>query len=67
MNTLEHYVRVRKLNADSIMDQLQDNGVISDECIKPYDVIDSGKAVAWLERMDIGKVSLDLCEKKFDF
>jgi hypothetical protein len=49
------------------MDQLQDNGVISDECIKPYDVIDSGKAVAWLERMDVGKVSLDIGEKKFDF
>lgn len=67
MNTLEHYVRIRKLNADSIMDQLQDNGVISDECIKPYDVIDSGKAVAWLERMDIGNVSVNTCEKKFDF
>jgi len=67
MNTLEHYIRVRKLNADKIMDQLQDNGVISDECIKPWDVFESGKAVAWLERMDIGNISLDLCEKKFDF
>lgn len=67
MNTLEHYIRVRKLNADKIMDQLQDNGVISDECIKPWDVFESGKAVAWLERMDIGNISLDFCEKKFDF
>jgi len=67
VNTLEHYIRIKQLKADSIMDQLQNNGVISDECIKPWDVIDSGKAVAWLEQMDIGKVSLDLCEKKIDF
>jgi len=67
MNTLEHYVRVKKRNADSIMDQLQDNGVISDECIKPWDVIDSGKAVAWLERMDVGNVFVNNSEKKFDF
>jgi hypothetical protein len=67
MNTLEHYIRIKKLNSNKVMDELQDNGVISDECINPYDVIDSGKAVSWLERMDIGNISPGICEKKFDF
>lgn len=46
------------------MDTLQDHGVISDECIKPWDVFESGKAVAWLERMDIVNISSAIGKKK---
>ena len=67
MNTLEHYIRVKKLNPTNVMNNLQDNGIISDECINPWDVFDSGKSVSWLEKMDVIKPSMLICEKKFDF
>ena len=49
MNTLEHYIEYKRLNPVKVMNALQNNGVISDECIFPDDVRDSGQAVYWLE------------------
>ena len=49
MNTLEHYIQHKKLDAIKTMNALQLNGFISDECVFPEDVRDSGKAVYWLE------------------
>lgn len=49
MNTLEHYIEYKQLNPVKVMNSLQNNGIISDECIFPDDVRDSGQAVYWLE------------------
>jgi hypothetical protein len=49
VNTLEHYIKYKQYDSIKVMNALQLNGVISDECIMPEDVTDSGKAVYWLE------------------
>jgi hypothetical protein len=49
VNTLEHYIEYKRLNATKVMNALQLNGITSDECIFPDDVRDSGQAVYWLE------------------
>jgi len=49
VNTLEHYIEYKQYDSIKVMNALQLNGVISDECIMPEDVTDSGKAVYWLE------------------
>ena len=49
MNTLEHYIEYKRLNATKVMNALQLNGIVSDECIFPDEVRDSGQAVYWLE------------------
>jgi hypothetical protein len=49
MNTLKNYIAFKKLDETKILNILQDHGIISDNCITPDEVGDSGKAVAWLE------------------
>ncbi len=50
MNTLEHYLEKEKIDPIKAMNALQDNGIISDNCIDPKDVIESGSAVIWLDQ-----------------
>jgi len=57
MNTLEHYIEYKRLNPVRLMNALQNNGIISDECIFPDEVRDSGQAVYWLED-HIGEIHL---------
>lgn len=48
MRALKDYLDVNFINEVKAMNLLQDYGIISDECVTPEDVGDSGKAVAWL-------------------
>jgi hypothetical protein len=48
MNSLRDYLTARRFDPDHALNLLQDHGIISDECVTPEDVGDSGKAVAWL-------------------
>jgi hypothetical protein len=47
-NSLQDYIAKNKLDPVKVMNELQDHGIISDNCIHPEDVADSGKAVSWL-------------------
>lgn len=47
-NTLQDYIAATSLDEVEVMNELQENGVISDNCVDAKDVVDSGKAVAWL-------------------
>lgn len=49
MNTLEHYIKLKKLNEVLVMNALQDNGIVSDNCIYASDVFETGKSVSWIE------------------
>lgn len=49
MNTLKDYITSRKLDETKILNTLQDHGIISDNCVTSDEVMDSGKAVAWIE------------------
>lgn len=48
MNCLEQYIEYTGIDPIKAMNALQENGVISDNCVDPKDVSDSGKAVQWL-------------------
>jgi hypothetical protein len=48
MNSLRDYLTARRFDPTHALNLLQDHGIISDECVTPEDVGDSGKAVAWL-------------------
>lgn len=48
MNSLCQYIELAEIDPVKAMNALQDNGVVSDNCIDPQDVGDSGKAVQWL-------------------
>ena len=50
MNSLEQYIEYEKLNPVKAMNALQNHGIISDNCIDPKDVWDSGVAVTWLDQ-----------------
>jgi hypothetical protein len=47
-NSLCAYIAVNQLDPKEVMNTLQSHGVISDNCISPEDVADSGKAVSFL-------------------
>lgn len=47
-NSLQDYLAATGLDEVKAMNELQNNGIISDNCITAADVGDSGKAVAWL-------------------
>lgn len=51
MNELEDHIRKHRLQARKVMDQLQDAGKVSDECVTPSDVApsDAIKAVKFLK------------------
>lgn len=48
MKALRDYLEANFIDEVEAMNLLQDHGIISDECVTPEDVGDSGKAVAWL-------------------
>ena len=50
MNSLEQYIEYEKLDPVKAMNALQDHGIISDNCVDPKDVWDSGVAVTWLDQ-----------------
>lgn len=47
-NSLQDYLAATGLDEVKTMNELQDHGIISDNCISAAEVGDSGKAVAWL-------------------
>lgn len=48
MRALKDYLEANFIDETEAMNLLQEHGIISDECVAPEDVGDSGKAVAWL-------------------
>jgi len=48
MNSLRDYLTAHRFDPDHALNLLQDHGIISDLCITPEDVGDSGKAITWL-------------------
>lgn len=49
MNALERFILETKQNECAVMNVLQDEGVISGECIRARDVVDDENAVRWLK------------------
>ena len=50
--SLRAYIAARGLNAVLVMNELQDNGVISDNAVSVAEVGNGGVAIAWLEKRD---------------
>ena len=50
--SLRAYIAARGLDARLVMNELQDNGVISDNAVSVADVGNGGVAIAWLETRD---------------
>ncbi len=50
--SLRAYIAARGLDARLVMNELQDNGVISDNAVTVADVGNGGVAIAWLEKRD---------------
>jgi hypothetical protein len=52
MNALEKYITESKLNEVATMNELQDNAIISDNCVMASCVseTDCQKAITWLEQ-----------------
>ena len=48
MNTLRDYISAHRLDEVGILNLLQDQGIISDECVTAEDCGDAGRAVTWL-------------------
>jgi hypothetical protein len=48
MTSLRYFIDHHRLDETDVLNMLQGNGVISDECVTVEDVGDAGKAVAWL-------------------
>lgn len=48
-NSLQDYLAATGLDESQAMNELQEHGVISDNCVTAGEVGDSGKAVAWLD------------------
>ncbi len=51
--SLRAYIQSRGLDARLTMNELQDNGVISDNAVSVADVGNGGVAIAWLEKRDL--------------
>lgn len=47
--TLAQFIAENGLNRVTIMDALQENAVVSDNCIWPEDVGNDAEALAWLQ------------------
>jgi hypothetical protein len=56
-NSLQDYLAASGLDEVDAMNELQDHGIISDNCISAAEVGDSGKAVAWLAMRSEEKLS----------
>ncbi len=50
--SLRAYIQSRGLDARLVMNELQDNGVISDNAVSVAEVGNGGVAIAWLEKRD---------------
>ncbi len=50
--SLRAYIAARGLDARLVMNELQDNGVISDNAVSVAEVGNGGVAIAWLEKRD---------------
>jgi hypothetical protein len=48
MKSLRDYLSANGIDEVQAMNLLQDHGIISDECVSVDDVVDSGKALTWL-------------------
>lgn len=48
MKSLHDYLSANRIDETEAMNLLQEHGIISDECVVPEDVGDSGKAVTWI-------------------
>ena len=51
MNTLQHYLHAQSYDEIDAMNTLQDHGIVSDNCITASEVIDTGKAVSFLNTL----------------
>ena len=49
---LRAYIAAHGLDARLVMNELQDNGVISDNAVDVADVGNGGVAIVWLEKRD---------------
>jgi hypothetical protein len=47
-NSLQDYLASTGLDETQAMNEIQEHGIISDNCVTAAEVGDSGKAVAWL-------------------
>jgi hypothetical protein len=52
--SLRAYIAACGLNEMAVMNELQDNGVISDNAVSVADVGNGGVAIAWLEKRGTG-------------
>jgi hypothetical protein len=52
MTTLLNFIRAHRLKPSEVMDRLQANGVVSDNCVTVADVAeaDHARAVEWLTK-----------------
>lgn len=50
--SLRAYIAARGLDEMAVMNELQDNGVISDNAVDVADVANGGVAISWLEKRD---------------
>jgi hypothetical protein len=51
--SLRAYIAAHGLDEVAVMNELQDNGVISDNAVSVADVGNGGVAIAWLEKRDL--------------
>lgn len=51
--SLRAYMAANNLDARLVLNELQDNGVISDNAVDVADVGNGGEAIAWLEKRDV--------------
>ena len=47
-NSLQDYLAAARIDEPCAMNELQEHGIISDNCVHASEVGDSGKAVGWL-------------------
>ena len=50
--SLRQYIAARGLDEVSVLNELQEHGVISDNAVSVVDVGNGGVAIAWLEKRD---------------
>lgn len=50
--SLRAYIAARGLDARLVLNELQENGVISDNAVDVADVGNGGVAISWLEKRD---------------
>ena len=50
--SLRAYIAARGLDEVSVLNELQEHGVISDNAVSTADVCNGGAAIAWLEKRD---------------